>query len=663
MATNIGPKIGIDGEADFKKEIASINQNLKTLGAEMDKTTSAFIGNEKSVEALTAQNDVLSSRMQVLSDKADIQKKRLEDLDKAGVDPTSKQYQKLLGELYNTEAQMNKTEAEITANTAAMDNLGKETEETSKETSIFAEVLKANLASEAIKKGVTAIAGAIGDITKAALALPIKAVEAFGGALLDAGSAIAAQTRDTAAYADEILTLSTTTGLSTDRLQEYKYMAELTDVSLETITGSLTKLTTNMDAARDGNDKATEAFAALGVSVTNTDGTLRDNEAVFKDAINALGRMEDGTERDAAAMAIFGKSAKELNPLIEMGSEGIAEFALEAHDAGAVLDTDTVAALGKADDAFQRFGGTVDALENQIGAQFAEPVAEIMDGLTAVLQGDVDSGLEMIEQGIAKAAEIVDQLIPEATKLVTTLLNTLIDHLPDLIRTGGELLISIITGIAQALPELIPVVVDVILTMTDTLLQEDNLKLIIEAGIELIVQLAIGLAEAFPELVTAILSAIDVLLNTLWEHKDDLLDAGKDLIKGLWQGISDMGNWIKQKISGFMDGIVGSIKDFFGIASPSKLFEDEIGANLALGIGEGFENTMGTVERDMMAAIPSPSVPGVSFGDATYGTAYGATGPVEEITVPVTVDGVELARVIYRHIVGEGQRIGAAAIA
>jgi len=663
MATDIGVKIGIDGEKEFKNAVTSINTNLKTLSAEMGSVTSAFIGNEKSVESLTAQNDVLSKRMDALSSKADLQRQRLEEMTKNGVDPASAQYQKLQTELYKTETDLNKTSAQMQSNTDAMNGLGTETEKATKETSVFGEVLKANLASDAIKSGVKAVAEGIKNVVSAAVSLPINAVKAFGSALADVTTAVANQTVETAAYADEMLTLSAQTGLSTTRLQEYSYMAELTDVPLETLTGSLTKLTMNMDKARDGSDTSAAAFEALGVSVTNSDGTLRNADAVFVDAINALGQMQDGAERDAAAMAIFGKSAKDLNPIINMGSEGLAELALEAHDAGAVLSEDTINALGATDDAFQRYQSTLDATKNMLGAEFAEPAQEILTGFTQVLQGDIDGGIESIMAGIDSATEILDELLPRLQEMLEKMLNALLERLPELLDAGIKLISTLIEGIVQALPELIPKMIELVMLLVNTLLKEENLKLIIEAGIELIVQLAIGLAEAFPELVTAILDAIDVLLETLWEHKDDLLDAGKDLIKGLWQGISDMGSWIKSKISGFMDGIVGSIKDFFGIASPSKLFKNEIGANLALGIGEGFSDTMNTVQRDMMAALPTPSVPDVELGAASYGALGTAAGTVEEITIPVTVSGVELARVMYRHIVGEGQRIGAASIA
>ena len=129
-----------------------------------------------------------------------------------------------------------------------------------------------------------------------------------------------------AADVDELIAQSMITGLSTKTLQELQYAENLIDVSVDTITGSLTKLTRNMVSARDGNSSMAESFADLGVSITDTNGNLRSAEAVFYDLIDALGQVENPTERDALAMELFGKSAQDLNPLILQGSDALREL-------------------------------------------------------------------------------------------------------------------------------------------------------------------------------------------------------------------------------------------------------------------------------------------------------------------------------------------------
>jgi phage-related protein len=135
-----------------------------------------------------------------------------------------------------------------------------------------------------------------------------------------------------------------------------------------------------------------------------------------------------------------------------------------------------------------------------------------------------------------------------------------------------------------------------------------NIDKIIEAGVTLFIALVENLPKIIIELVKAVPKIIKALIDGFAEALPKMAEVGLDLIKGLWQGISDAGAWLWEKISGFFGGIVDGIKDFFGIKSPSKLFENEIGANLAEGIGVGFEKTMSKVTDDMKDAMPTPDL-------------------------------------------------------
>lgn len=214
--------------------------------------------------------------------------------------------------------------------------------------------------------------------------------------------------RDAAAFADEILTLSTNYGISTEKLQEYKYMAELTDTSVETITGSIKKLTANMDNARGGTGAAAQAFERLGISVTNSDGTLRDANTVFEETIDALGKMEAGTERDALAQDLFGKSAADLNSLIAAGAEGVREYAKEAHELGYVMSGEELDALGKVDDQFQRMETAMDAAKRQIAIELAPVILSLTDNLLELI-GAVD--WDKVRRVAGETVDFIDRRI------------------------------------------------------------------------------------------------------------------------------------------------------------------------------------------------------------------------------------------------------------
>jgi hypothetical protein len=214
----------------------------------------------------------------------------------------------------------------------------------------------------------------LGGILKTVGAAMATAFVAVGTAAVGATKALAEMSIGTAAYADEILTQSTVTGMSTEQLQAYSYAADLVDVSLDTLTGSMAKNIKSMDAARDAivNGKAetnemAKAYAALGVEIVNADGTLKDSEEVYWAAIDALGGMAEGAERDAIAMTIFGKSAQDLNPLIAQGSAGIAELTEEAHRMGAVMSQAQLETAGKFDDVVQKLKQGSSAAKNALG--------------------------------------------------------------------------------------------------------------------------------------------------------------------------------------------------------------------------------------------------------------------------------------------------------
>ena len=133
----------------------------------------------------------------------------------------------------------------------------------------------------------------------------------------------------------------------------------------------------------------------------------------------------------------------------------------------------------------------------------------------------------------------------------------------------------------------------------------NNLPKLIQMGIELTVKLAVGLIKAIPQLIAKIPQIISSLVNGFKNYRSKMGDVGLNLIQGLWNGIKDAGAWLRDKISGFFGGVVDSIRDFFGIHSPSTLFKNEIGKNLALGVGEGFSETMNDVTSDMQGAIPT----------------------------------------------------------
>ena len=297
------------------------------------------------------------------------------------------------------------------------------------------------------------------------------------------------------------------------------------------------------------------------------------------------------------------------------------------------------------------------ALQNALDAVLAvlPSVIDALSGLIPQIVGMLISMLpKLIEVGMKMLVSLVDgitralpQLISMLPKIIIDLVNTLLKGGPQLAKAGLDLILALAVGIVDAIPQLVDMLPQIIEAFVNGIIT--NLINVIETGIKIISALINGLIKAIPSLVMAmpkiIIAIIDALikalpqiivsgvqivgaliqglfsmygslwqtawdlgmkiLQALWEFPGKVLEVGGNIVRGLWEGMASSFDWIKNKISQWVGDVFNFIKQLFGIASPSKLFRDEIGANLALGIGEGFSDEMKNVEQEMKNALPT----------------------------------------------------------
>jgi phage-related protein len=545
VADDFGLKIGIEGEKEFKNAIREINQSFKVLGSEMNLVASQFDKQDKSVEAVTARNKVLNKEIELQKDKIATLEKALANA-ASSFGETDRRTQSWQIQLNNAKAELNKMEHELKANNKALEIAGKEFNEAEKQADEFGDEIKkaADQADDAggrfeklggVLKGIGVAMGAT--------------MAAIGTAAVGAGKALVDMSVNSAAYADEILTASTVTGMSTDSLQAYKYAAELVDVSLETLTGSMAKNVKSMSSARKGTGEIADAYRQLGISVTDANGNLRDSETVYWETIDALGKVSNETERDALAMQIFGKSAQELNPLIAQGSAGIAELTEEARRMGAVMSEDSLNALGEFDDSIQRLKAGGEAAKNMLGTVLL-PQLQILGDDGVALLGEFTRGLSEANGDWTKISEVIGNM-------VGSLVSMLMENLPNLIQVGLDIVTSIGGAIVENLPVIIDAAVQIVMTLLQALIDAlpqitdgalqlvmalvqgiiDNLPALVEAAVQMIVTLATGIGEALPELIPAIVEAVILICETLINNMDQILEAAFAIIEGLAQGL------------------------------------------------------------------------------------------------------------------------------
>ena len=618
-----GITIEIEGKTSpLVKSLQSVEQQIKKDDAALKNLDKALQLDPTNVDLLAAKEAVLADKTQATAEKMEIlqqvQADALSDLpDDASL--TAAQMAELEAEIANTGSQLAELSGEAEGASGDLDEAGDSAEEAGEQ-------------SEDAGEGFEALGEAAevaGEVAVAAMEAVVTAAAAVGTAVVAAATAIGTSfidaTMQTSQLADELLTTSIVTGLTTDTLQELNYASELLDVNTETVTGSMTKLLKTMSSAADGSDSAMASFEALGVSIENSDGSLRSTEEVFWDVIDVLGTYSNEAERDAAAMAVFGRSARELNPLIEAGSGAFENLAAEASEVGYVLSGDTLEAFGALDDNMQRMSNTAQAMEQSFG-QVLLPLLTDMSGDAVSLMGefsgalsetggDIDQIASVIENFAPQAVALVEQYIPKILTIIQSVISAVIPVVmslaPQLISLAGSIIEqiaisisenaesfisafaslfeSLTNSVAVLLPVLIPLAVELISalvsglidnagllvegalsivdTLCNTLLSPDNVETLILGASSLITTLLEGLTVALPKLIPAALGAILTIVDTLLSSGclGQILEAALTLIVTLAQSLIE---YLPVLISYLPQIILGIVKFLTGDALP-----------------------------------------------------------------------------------------------
>ena len=564
MADDFGLKIGLEGEKEFKKALSEINQSFKVLGSEMKLVSSQFDKNDQSVEALTARNTVLNKEIEAQKQKIETLKKALENA-ATSFGENDRRTQAWQIQLNNAEAALNDMERELQQNNDALDRAAGEFDDAEKQADDFGDEVEDAGKQSDDAGGKFEKLGAVCKAAGVAIAAAFAAVSA---AAVASGKALVDMAVEGAAYADTVLTESTVTGIATDKLQEYMYAAELVDVSTETLTKSMAKQIKSMKSATDGSKTMVAAYDALGVSVTDANGNMRDSDTVYWELIDALGKVENETERDALAMTILGKSAQELNPLIEAGAQRMQELGEEARNAGYVLSEDMLAAYGALDDNLQYLKVNAEGAKNALGTVLlpvltelsgtgVELLAEFTKGISDA-NGDIGKMSDVIGEILPKALDAVMEYVPELLEVIASIVGSLgqaiIDNLPVIVESASQIILSILNGLIAGLPQITNGALQLVLALVSGILS--NLPMLIETAAQVIVTIATGLATALPTLIPTLVEVVVQMCQTLVDNLPLILDAALQLITGLAQGILEALPVVIEALPQIIDGIV-----------------------------------------------------------------------------------------------------------
>lgn len=426
----VGAKVVLDGEKEYKQALQELNAGNRTLATEMKKLQAEYKGQTNSTEYLAKAGELLERKLLQQKDKVATLRDAVKELAQKYGESDSRT-QEWIQKLNLAEAAEFDLQHAITDNNKALEDAQNAAEEAAQAQHDLE--VSAGYTGEALVDESGAMKGlgdVVGDLTqKLGIHLPQGATNALNGmSMLSSGTvaamgvaaaAIAAvvktvktlqeETIAAAARADEILSRSTQMNISAQQYQALQYASPFVDVDVDTLAGSLQKITQAMGQVAAGSDEAREKFESLGISITNADGSLRDSYDVWLDTMDALAGITNETERDIAAQELLGKSASDLATIYREGTGALREYTEAASD-NYIMSDEQLEALGRVDDAVQHLHLTQEANKNMIAAEWAptaEKALKSFDRLvTAAGKALVDSGIiqgfgELVEYALA----------------------------------------------------------------------------------------------------------------------------------------------------------------------------------------------------------------------------------------------------------------------
>ena len=685
MASSFGGTIKLQGESEYRKALKDITSNLRLVSSELKLTTTEFSSGDKSVRQTKTSYDNMNRTVQEQKEKISSLRDALAQAERE-YGSNNEKVKIFKTQLNNAETQLKQMEEATDKSTKELKEMQQGFDEAGDGALKFGDILKANLLSEGIITGIKAVGSAIKSMGSALVGVGKQALDSYasyeqlvGGVdTLFKDSSGKVQEYAANAYKTSGLSanqyMETVTSFSASLLQSLNgdtaKSAEVADMAIRDMSDNANKMGTSMEMIQNAYQGfAKQNYTMLDNLKLGYGGTKGEMERLLEDAsaisgieydISNLNDVYEAIHVIQGEIGITGTTALEASGTIT-GSTSAMKSAWQNLLTGVANDNadfeglinnfvDSVVAVGE---------NMLPRIEIVIGG-IVDLVMSLSGKLIEYMPQLLETGMSLLQTILDGITSMIPQLMPVVIQIVNTLVTFVTENLPTILQAGITILVELVKGISQSLPELIPAIIDAVLLIVETLI--DNIDLIIDAGIQLILGLADGLIAALPrliekapviiqklvdaiirnfpkivqaggqligKLITGIADNLGSLISSAWniiktlisgisQGWSELKKTGLYLVQGIWDGISGSLQWIKDKISGWVGNVTKFIKKLFGINSPSKLFKDEIGTNLALGIGEGFGDAMTDVSKDMANAIPTEF-------DTNINASYGAS--------------------------------------
>lgn len=728
MATDVGVRIGVEGEREFRTALSAINSQIRNLNSEMRNVVSSFDGMEDAEQSAAARSDVLNrsidatqQKITLLSGQYDRAASRLNELADAlanaqqefGQNSTqaaraqnaynnqARTVNELSRQINDANTDLNRFQRELRDTGNAADDMGRDLRDAGDDARGMGGSLRDAFTGGAISGAIQSI---VGGITQ----------------LID----------ETTEYRKIMGTLevsSQAAGYTTEQTTQtfqrlYGVLGD--DQTAATATANLQALGLSQDQLVSMTDGAIGAWARYGDSIPIDGLAEAINETVktstvtgtFADVLNWAGTSEDefNAKLQAAAtpaeranivlqelanqgliqsaeawrnnnealyeaniannsltdtMSQFAEILSPIVTTVKEGLNGVLQSVLglvavgQEGGIGAVFEQITTSMSGFAQNLAANLPGLMEMgseMLNSIisGVAAALPgivtsagqiITSFLQGLTAGFPSVIQNGVEMLNNLANGIIQSIPALVAQLPQIISAFINFISSALPQIVNAGVDILLNLVNGIINSIPQLVSQIPQIITAFTSAI--ASNLPKILQAGIEILLKLAEGIIKAIPQLVAQLPQIISAIIDGLNALIQGIKDVGKNIVQGLWNGISSAAGWLKDKVGGWANGLIKSIKSKFKIASPSKLMRDEVGRYLAEGVAVGMEDNMKSVNR---AAQDLRDAATVDLGGDFYGMTTPGAGL--KVNVPPTDFSAILAELqSIRQAIREGK--------
>lgn len=618
MAEKIrGITIELGGDASgLEQALKDVNKEIKNTQDQLKDVERLLKLDPKNTELLAQKHKLLGDQINNAKNKLDSLKKAQATMDANGVDKNSDQYMALQREIISTESELASLETAAEKTSSAMSGIA--------------------TAADKVSKGAKNVADKTKELSTAAAG----ALAAIGGLAIK-----------TVKSADELNTLAKQTGFSVEELQKFQYASDLVDVSMEDITGAATKL--KKSVAGDSKE-----LAKLGVKTKNADGSFRNINDIFYDTLAALGDVQNETERDTLAMAIFGRSADSLAGIVDDGGKSLKELGQEAEDMGLIMGQDTVDSLNNVNDQMDRLKAQATATLAQEGAKAMEvllPLFEkVVSGISSIIEwvGSLD---EQQLQTIITILGVVAAISPLASLI--SKISSMIAFIPTLLSTLGAAMTWLMANPIVLVIAGIVALVALIATKGD---QIKNILNKVDAFLQGV--FTKDWTEVFGPVLGGILNGFFDTVSAVWDSVKGVLDGIIDFIQGVFKGDwKKAWNGIKTIFSSIMSGlsrvfktplnaVIGMINDIIDSVNWLIGNINKLGSVLGIQIGTIGHIPMlangGVVTKGQaIVGEAGPELLNVSNGKATVTPLSSGSGAAAPTTIVVqsVLDGRVIA--------------------